>query len=165
MRFRNKAGLVLATMAAALVGIVPGAFAQTTDWEIAAAGDPTRFCREVQLSAEWETVCVEVGRKLTVGTGATVAPSVRVTCGGTVATCFLPSVGVGTTGFMANPAFPLPEVRPGGTLYHPGGVVGTAYANGSSVSVAIPNFCIGDPYYCPGGGLRVPVPSVPIATD
>jgi hypothetical protein len=165
MRFRSKTGLALATVAAALGAFTSAASAQDLgDWEIAAV-DPATFCREVQFSAEWEVVCVEAGTRKVIGTGATVAPYSRVTCTGTIARCNLPGVSVGQTGFLANPNFPPPQVLPGATIYHPGGVVGTAYAHGSSVELEIPNFCVGDPYYCPDGGLRVPIIIPDINTD
>ena len=164
MRIRSKAGLGLATVVAALGAFAPGASAQDADWQIAAV-DPAKLCREVQLSAEWEVVCVEVGTNKQIATGATVAPYSQITCGGTIAACNFPRVGVGTTGFMANPDFPLPQLLPGGTIYHPGGVVGTAYANGSSASVAIPKFCVGDPNVCPGGGVRIPLIIPDVNTD
>jgi hypothetical protein len=160
MRIRSKAGLGLVTIVAALGSMASVASAQ--DWEIDSnidPADPVKFCREAQVSAEWQVLCVEVGTGKRIGYGATVAPYTQITCGGTVVNCYIPRVGVGTTGFMANPYFPLPELRPGGTVYHPGGVVGTAYANGSSAEISIPNFCVGDPDQCPGGGdgLRVPL--------
>ncbi len=157
MRIRSKAGLGLATIVAAVGAFAPTAWAQDAgDWQIVAP-DPATLCREVFVGGIWQTVCVEAGTNKRIATGATVAPYVRIGCSGQI-DCIFPTIGVGTTGFLANPNFPPPELRPGLTVYHPGGWVGTAYANGASVSVSIPEFCVGDPDYCPGG-LVLPLPA------
>ena len=148
MTVRRKAGLVLATVVAALGAFVPAASAET-DWQIAAV-DPAKVCREVFVGGTFQIVCVEAGTNKQVGLGATVAPFLRVSCSG-VLECSGPSVSVGTTGFLANPYYPLPELRPGGTVYHKGGRAGTLYANGASVAVNTPEICVGEPSQCPGG--------------
>ena len=156
MTVRRKAGVALATIVAALGAFVPAASAQT-EWEVNAAVDPVQLCREVFVGGTYQIVCIEAGPNKQIGLGATVAPFVRVGCDG-VLTCFGPSVSVGTTGFLANPNYPLPELRPGGTIYHAGGRAGTVYANGASVAVNTPEFCVGDPGQCPGG-ISIPLPT------
>ena len=157
MAVRRKAGLVLATVVAALGAFAPAASAQT-EWEINAAADPVTLCREVFVGGTWQTVCIEAGTNKNIATGATVAPFVRAGCNG-VLVCSGPSVSVGTTGFLANPGYPLPELRPGFTVYHAGGRVGTVFANGASVAINTPEICVGDPAQCPGGiGIPLPTP-------
>lgn len=155
MGIRKKAGLGLAMVVAALAAFAPGASAQTGDWEIAAV-DPVKLCREVQVGTAWQTVCVIAGTNKSVTTnGATVAPYVQVTCAGEV-DCYGLGASVGTTGFKKNPYYPLPTVDPWtGTIRHPGGVLGTFYADGRSVSVSTPKYCVGDPGTCPGGGVFI----------
>lgn len=151
MQFRNKAGLGLVTLVAALGAFAPTASAADADWSVVAV-DPATICRELQVGGTWQTVCASYGTGKQIGTGATVAPFVAVGCGGEI-NCYGIGASAGRTGFLANPAYPLPTVLPGGGLYHPGGTLGTAYANGSSVSVDTPNVCFGTPAQCPGGGL------------
>jgi hypothetical protein len=153
MRITRKAGLVLATLVAALGAFAPTASAADTDWQVVAV-DPAKICREVQVGGTWQTVCAAYGTNKQIGTGATVAPYASVTCAGAF-NCYGIGASVGTTGFMANPAYPLPTVLPGGGFYHPGGTAGTAYANGASVAVNTPNVCFGTPAQCPGGGILI----------
>jgi len=159
MRSRSKAGLVLATVVSALGAFVPAASAQDLgDWQINAAVDPATICREVQVGSTWQTVCASYGTNKHVGLGATVAPYVSIGCNGVVG-CANIGAGVGTTGFLANDDYPLPEVLPSGGVSHPGGEAGKLYANGAAVSVSTPNVCVGTPEECEGGGLVLIIPS------
>ncbi|HEV3002634.1 MAG TPA: hypothetical protein VGW75_17995 [Solirubrobacteraceae bacterium] len=154
MSIRKRAGLGLAMVVAALAAFGPTASAQAADWEIVAV-DPVKLCREVQVGSTWQTVCVVAGTNKSTTNGATVAPFAYVTCDG-LFTCYGIGASVGTTGFKANPYYPLPTIGGGGTVRHPGGTAGWVYADGIGVAVNTPSWCVGEPSQCPGGGIVIP---------
>jgi hypothetical protein len=85
--------------------------------------------------------------------GTTVAPTLQVVCvigPRYLRTCdAVAPVVVGTTGFVANPAFPLPAVDPAtGSVHVFAGTVGSLWVNGTEYPVETRDVCVGDPSFC-----------------
>ena len=149
--------IIMGVLAAlgALGALTPVASAQDITWQF--DPDPARLCREVSVGSTFQTLCVEVGQNLNTRYGASAAPYAQVSCDG-ILHCGLNPVSVGRTGFHYNPFYPLPTVIVGSaTVYHPGGEVGTLYADGQTLTVTTPSWCVGDPDDCPGGGIIIGV--------
>jgi hypothetical protein len=105
-------------------------------------------CRQVTVGLQ-NVAAVCVTARLN-GGGTTVAPYVWAGCAiGTNLICAVKPVNVATTGFVANPYFPVPDVDPAtGSVHVYAGTVGTLYVDGIAVPVDVPDICVGDPTYC-----------------